>query len=97
MFQNKAKEQMKQNETNIDSMLAPLLDISLACTLSTEIDHENQFVKILKTLEFQRIICSLDLELGHECDEDNEITASSTVEADDKSKTPDLNLELADE
>jgi hypothetical protein len=37
LFQNKAKEQMKQNETDIDNMLASLLDISSACTLSTAI------------------------------------------------------------
>jgi hypothetical protein len=42
LFQNKAKEQMKQNEIDIDNMLASLLDISSACTLSTEIF----FVKI---------------------------------------------------
>jgi hypothetical protein len=60
-----------------------LFSISSACTLSTEIDHESQSVKMLKTLEFQRRICSLDLELGHGSDEDTEITASSTVEADD--------------
>jgi hypothetical protein len=76
-------------------MLASLLDISSACTLSTEIDHESQSVKMLKTLEFQRRICSLDLELEHSSDEDNEITASSTVEADDILKTPDLNLKIA--
>jgi hypothetical protein len=51
---------------------------------------------MLKTLEFQRRICSLDLELEHDFDEDNEITASSTVEADDILKTSDLNLQLAD-
>jgi hypothetical protein len=95
LFQNKVKEQMKQNETDIDNMLASLLDISSACTLSTEIDHESQSVKMLKTLEFQRRICSLDLELEHSSDEDNEITASSTVEADDILKTPDLNLKIA--
>jgi Holliday junction resolvase RusA-like endonuclease len=95
LFQNKAKEQMKQNETDIDNMLASLWDISSACTLSTEIDHQSQSVKMLKTLEFQRRICSLDLELEHGSDEDNEITDSSTVEADDILKTPDLNLKLA--
>jgi hypothetical protein len=96
LFKNKAKEQMKQNETDIDNMLASLLDISSACTLSTEIDHESQSVKMLKTLEFQKRICSLDLELEHGFDDDNEITASSTVEADDILKTTDLNLQLAD-
>jgi hypothetical protein len=96
LFQNKAKEQMKQNKTDIDNMLASLLDISSACTLSTEIDHAIQSVRMLKTLEFQRRICSLDLELEHDSDEDNEITASSTVEADDILKTSDLNLQLAD-
>ena len=95
LFQNKVKEQMKQNETDIDNMLASLLDISSACTLSTEIDHESQSVKMVKTLEFQRRICSLDLELEHGSDEDNEITASSTVEADDILKTPNLNLKIA--
>jgi hypothetical protein len=50
----------------------------------------------LKTLEFQRRICSLDLELENVSDEDKEITASSTVEADDLLTTPDLNLQLAD-
>ena len=96
LFQNKAKEQMKQNEIDIDNMLASLLDISSACTLSTEIDHESQSVKMLKTLEFQRRICSLDLELGHGSDEDTEITASSTVEADDILMTTNLNLQLPD-
>ena len=96
LFQNKAKEQMKQNETDIDNMLASRLDISSVCTLSTDIDHESQSVKMLKTLEFQRRIHSLDLELEHDSDEDNEITASSTVEADDILKTPDLNLQLAE-
>ena len=96
LFQNKAKEQMKQNEIDIDNMLASLLDISSACTLSTEIDHESQSVKMLKTLEFQRRICSLDLELGHGSDEDTEITASSTVEADDILMTSNLNLQLPD-
>ena len=38
LFQNKTKEQMKQNKTDIDSMLASLLDISSACTLLTRID-----------------------------------------------------------
>ena len=93
LFQNKAKDQMKQNKTDIDNMLASLLDISSACTLSTEIDHASQSVRMLKTLEFQRRICSLDLELEHDFDE---ITASSTVEADDILKTSDLNLQLAD-
>ena len=37
LFQKKAKEQMKQNETEINNMLASLLDISSACTLSTEV------------------------------------------------------------
>ena len=83
LFQNKAKEQIKQNKTDIDNMLASLLDISSACNLSTEIDHESQSVKMLKTLEFQRRIYTLDLELGHDSNEDNEITALSTVEADD--------------
>jgi Holliday junction resolvase RusA-like endonuclease len=58
LFKNKAKEQIQQNETDIDNMLASLLDISSACTLSTEIDHESQSVKMLKTLEFQRRICN---------------------------------------
>jgi hypothetical protein len=44
----------------------------------------------LKTLEFQKRICSLDVELEYGSDDDNEITASSTVEADDILKTPDL-------
>jgi hypothetical protein len=96
LFQNKAKEQTKQNKTDIDNMLASLLDISSACTLSTEIDHESQSVQMLKTLEFQRRICSLDIELENGSDEDKEITASSTVEADDLLTTPDLNLQLAD-
>ena len=48
LFQNKVKEQMKQNETDIDNMLASLLDISSACTLSTEIDHESQSVRTIK-------------------------------------------------
>ena len=91
LFQNKAKEQMKQNETDIDNMLASLLDISSECSLSTEIDHTSKTVKMLKTLEFKRRICSIDLELEHECDEENETTASSTVEADDILKTGDLN------
>jgi hypothetical protein len=56
------------NETDIDNMLASLLDISSACTLSTEIDHASQSVRMLKTLEFQRRICSLDLELEHDFD-----------------------------
>jgi hypothetical protein len=51
---------------------------------------------MLKTLEFQRRICSLDLELEHGSDEDNEITDSSTVEADYILKTSDLNLQLAE-
>jgi hypothetical protein len=51
---------------------------------------------MLKTLEFQRRICSLDLELGHGSDEDTEITASSTVEADDILMTTNLNLQLPD-
>ena len=96
LFQNKAKEQMKQNETDIDNTLASLLDISSVCTLSTDIDHESQSVKMLKTLEFQRRIHSLDLELEYGSDEDNEITDSPTVEADDILKTPDLNLQLAE-
>ena len=96
LFQNKAKEQKKQNEIDIDNMLASLLDISSACTLSTEIDHESQSVKMLKTLEFQRRICSPDLELGHGSDENNEITDSSTVEADDILMTTNLNLQLPD-
>jgi hypothetical protein len=50
---------------------------------------------MLKTLEFQRRICSLDLKLENGSGEDNEITDSSTVEADDILKTPDLNLKLA--
>jgi hypothetical protein len=57
-------------------MLASLLDISSACTLSTEIDHQSQSVKMLKTLEFQRRICSLDLKLENGSGEDNEITDS---------------------
>ena len=96
LFQNKTKEQMKQNETDIDNMLASLLDISSACTLSTEIDYGSQSLKMLQTLEFQRIICSLDLELEHGSGDDNEITTSSTVEADVILKTSDLNLQLAD-
>jgi len=91
LFQNKAKEQMKQNEADIDNMFESLLDISSACTLSTEIDHESQTVKMLKTLEFERRICSNDLELEHGSDEENETTASSTVEADAILKTLDLN------
>jgi Holliday junction resolvase RusA-like endonuclease len=47
LFQNKAKEQMKQNDADIDNMLASLLDISSACTLSTKIDYESQTVKML--------------------------------------------------
>jgi tRNA1(Val) A37 N6-methylase TrmN6 len=35
-----------------------------------------------ETLEFERRICSNHLELEHESDEENETTASSTVEAD---------------
>jgi hypothetical protein len=93
LFKNKAKEQIKQNETDIDNMLASLLDISSACTLSTEIDHESQSVKMLKTLEFQKRICSLDVELEYGSDDDTEITASSTVEAEDILKTSDLNPE----
>jgi hypothetical protein len=96
LFQNKAKEQMKQNETDIDNMSASLLDISSVCTLSADIDHESQSVNMLKTLEFQRRIHSLDLELEYGSDEDNEITDASTVEADDILKTPDLNLQLAE-
>jgi Holliday junction resolvase RusA-like endonuclease len=91
LFQNKAKEQMKQNEADIDNMLGSLLDISSACVLSTEVDHESQTVKMLQTLEFERRICSNDLELEHESDDENETTASSTVEADDILKTGDLN------
>ena len=91
LFQNKAKEQMKQNEIDIDNMLASLLDISSECSLSTEIDHTSKTVKMLRTLEFKSRICSNDLELEHECDEENETTASSTVEADDILKTGDLN------
>jgi hypothetical protein len=72
LFQNKAKDQMKQNKTDIDNMLASLLDISSACTLSTEFDHASQSVRMLKTLEFQRRICSLDLELEHDFDEERE-------------------------
>jgi hypothetical protein len=56
----------------------PLLDISSACTLSTEIGQS-----VHKNVEFQRRIHSLDLELEYGSDEDNEITDSSTVEADD--------------
>jgi hypothetical protein len=96
LYQNKTTEQMKQNETDIDNMLASLLDISSACTLSTEIDYGSQSLKMLQTLEFQRIICSLDLELEHGSGDDNEITTSSTVEADVILKTSDLNLQLAD-
>jgi Holliday junction resolvase RusA-like endonuclease len=91
LFQNRAKEDMKQNETDIDNMLASLLDISSECSLSTDIDHTSKTVKMLKTLEFKRRICSNDLELEHECDEENETTASSTVEADAILKTGDLN------
>ena len=91
LFQNKAKEQMKQNETDIDNMLASLLDISSACTLSTEIGQS-----VHKNVEFQRRIHSLALELEYGSDEDNEITDSSTVEADDILKTPGLNLQLAE-
>jgi hypothetical protein len=47
LFKIIAKEQIQQNETDIDNMLASLLDISSACTLSTEIDHESQSVKML--------------------------------------------------
>jgi hypothetical protein len=46
---------------------------------------------MLQTLEFERRICSNDLELEHESDDQNETTASSTVEADDILKTGDLN------
>jgi hypothetical protein len=46
---------------------------------------------MLRTLEFKSRICSNDLELEHECDEENETTASSTVEADDILMTGDLN------
>ena len=77
-------------------MSASLLDISSVCTLSADIDHESQSVNMLKTLEFQRRIHSLDLELEYGSDEDNEITDASTVEADDILKTPDLNLQLAE-
>jgi Holliday junction resolvase RusA-like endonuclease len=91
LFQNKAKEEMKQNETDIDNMLASLLDISSACALSTDVDHESQTVKMSETIEFERRICSNDLELEHECDDENETTASSTVEADAILKTGDLN------
>jgi Holliday junction resolvase RusA-like endonuclease len=91
LFQKKAKEEMKQTETDIDNMLASLLDISSACTLSTDIDHTSKTVKMLKTLEFKRRICSNDLELEHECNEENETTASLTVEADDILKSGDLN------
>jgi Holliday junction resolvase RusA-like endonuclease len=69
LFQKKAKEQMKQNDADIDNMLASLLDISSACTLSTEVDHESQTVKMSETLEFERRICSNHLELEHESDE----------------------------
>ena len=82
---------MKQNEADIDNMLGSLLDISSACSLSTEVDHESQTVKMLQTLEFERRICSNDLELEHESDDQNETAASSTVEADDILKTGDLN------
>jgi hypothetical protein len=68
---------------------------SANCKFRSEIDHERQSVKMLKTLEFQRRICSLDLELEHGSDEDNEITTSSTVEEDDILKRPDLNLRKA--
>jgi hypothetical protein len=44
-------------------MLGSLLDISSACVLSTEVDHESQTVKMLQTLEFERRICINDLEL----------------------------------
>ena len=54
LFQNKGKEQMKQNEADIDNMLGSLLDISSACALWTEVDHESQTVKMLQTLEFER-------------------------------------------
>ena len=54
LFQKKAKEQMKQNDADIDNMLGSLLDISSACTLSTEVDHESQTVKMSETLEFER-------------------------------------------
>jgi Holliday junction resolvase RusA-like endonuclease len=91
LFQNKAMEQMKQNEADIDNMLASLLDISSACVLSTEVDHESQTVKMLQTLEFERRICSNDIGLEHESEDENETTASSTVEADDILKTGDLN------
>jgi hypothetical protein len=60
-------------------MLASLLDISSACTLSTEIDHESQSVQMLKTLEFQRRICSLDIELENGSDEDKEIVISTRL------------------
>jgi hypothetical protein len=73
---------MKQNDADIDNMLASLLDISSACTLSTDVDHESQTVKMSETIEFERRICSNHLELEHESDEENETTASSTVEAE---------------
>ena len=60
---------MKQNDADIDNMLASLLDISSACTLSIEVDHESQTVKMSETLEFERRICSNHLELEHESDE----------------------------
>jgi Holliday junction resolvase RusA-like endonuclease len=69
LFQKKAKEQMKQNDADIDNMLASLLDISSACTLSIEVDHESQTVKMSETLEFERRNCSNHLELEHESDE----------------------------
>ena len=45
---------MKQNDAVIDNMVVSLLDISSACTLSTEVDHESQTVKMSETLEFER-------------------------------------------
>jgi hypothetical protein len=46
---------------------------------------------MLKTLEFERRICSNDFDIENESDEENETTASSSVEADDILKTEDLN------
>jgi Holliday junction resolvase RusA-like endonuclease len=44
LFQKKAKEQMKQNDADIDNMLASFLDISSACTLSTEVDDSDLLI-----------------------------------------------------
>jgi hypothetical protein len=65
LFQNKAKEQIKQNETDIDNMLASLLDISSACTLSTEIDHSSKKCRIINRCHSSTTKCQGVIKRNH--------------------------------